>query len=131
VTWCQFAIRIASIRCCKTWLAHAASRAIWIVSMADEFTRKREPRNKAETAVAIVHSIKANAVCSVVRLRRILRQEAAPDVPNYGNYDERVDPGFVCRRRREGNGRLADWFRSRRATFVANHSQIIAVIALR
>src|SRR5438067_9297113 len=40
VTWCQFAIRIASIRCCKTWLAQADSRAIWIVSMAEEFIRK-------------------------------------------------------------------------------------------
>jgi hypothetical protein len=35
--------------------------------MAEEFIRNRDPRNMAEIAVAIVHSIKAKAVGSVVR----------------------------------------------------------------
>ena len=60
-------MRIDSIRCCKIWLAQAESRAIWIVSIADEFIRKSEPRNKAEIAVAMVHSIKAKPV-SVERM---------------------------------------------------------------
>src|SRR5207248_5621839 len=72
VAWCQFAIRIASIRCCKTWLAQADWRAIWIVSMAEEFMRKRDPRNMEEIAVAIVHSIKEKVFRTVVRGRGIL-----------------------------------------------------------
>jgi hypothetical protein len=35
--------------------------------MAEEFTRNREPRNNAEMAVAIVHSIKVKAVGFVLR----------------------------------------------------------------
>ncbi len=35
--------------------------------MAEEFIKKRDARKKVEMAVAIVHSIKAKAACSVVR----------------------------------------------------------------
>src|SRR5437763_15443429 len=72
VAWCQFAIRIASIRCCKTWLAQADWRAIWIVSMAEEFIRKREPRNIAQFAVSDLHSVYTQTDITELRCGHII-----------------------------------------------------------
>src|SRR5438477_4749539 len=120
VTWCQFAIRIDSIRCCKTWLAQAASRAIWIVSMAEEFIRKREPRNKADTAVAMVHSTKAKPVCSALERRSIVlrRQHLTYRIM------EIITPFSTLKSRLS-----ADRFRAVDWPFVANHFQVLAIIA--
>src|SRR2546430_9559682 len=87
--------------------------------MAEEFNRNNDPRNMADTAVAMVHSTKAKPVRSALERRSIRSPKSAPDVPDYGDY-------IVNSRDPRPS---ADWLRT--GAFLGNHFQIIAIIAVR
>src|ERR1700736_3292047 len=51
-------MRSDSIRCCNTWLAAAASRALFTVCIDEMLIANTELRNRAAIALAMVDSIK-------------------------------------------------------------------------
>src|SRR2546428_14080264 len=80
-------MRMASMRCCRTWLAQAASRAILIDSMVEVFTVKSEPRKRAQTAAAMADSISVEPRRAGLTGENIFQMGSKGRADDYGNYN--------------------------------------------
>src|SRR4051794_5867428 len=98
-------MRNDSTPCCSTWLAEAASRAVFIVFIPVMFIVNSEPRNKAAVQAAIADSMRVVpaielALDRIISAFRPVNEQATGQPYNFQNRMR-----GVCRRDSPGQNR--------------------------